>query len=78
MSVERDPRSVRLAVRTYEAIVRLLPSASRARWADELVSCFVELVRAAYARCGAVAVAAVLARSTWDLLLRLPREHRRG
>lgn len=78
MSARREPGSVRAAVAAYAYLVRLFPEGSRARWSDELVACFGELARTAHARRGVPGVAAVLARSTWDILLRLPREHGRA
>lgn len=78
MSAGSGPRSVRVALAVYGALARLLPSEARARWGDEQTACFAELVRNAHARRGAVGVAAVLTRSTLDLLLRLPREHVRN
>lgn len=69
---------MRVAVAVYGALARLLPSDARARWGDQQTACFTELARTAHDRSGATGVAAVLARSTWDLFLRLPREHVRN
>lgn len=78
MRKRREPRSVRAAIAVYGTLVRLLPYDARARWGDEQTACFTELARTAHERSGAVSVAAVLLQSTWDLVLRLPREHVRN
>lgn len=78
MSPRRDPWSVRAAIAVYGALARLLPYDARAQWGDEQTACFIELARAAHERRGASSVAAVLLQSTWDLVLRLPREHVRN